>query len=95
MNLARSGFLMNEWKLERLDQQSPMPKRFKVNPLRDRRHRRWRAVEIPAINEVSLLQRNAPGPPSWKVGCERPQSAMSESGVRRRCGDPVAGSGPS
>lgn len=57
MNLGTVGFLMNEWKLERLDQRIAEAKGFKVNPLRmtvdtvD-----GERFEIPAINEVSLLR---------------------------------------
>jgi NAD+ kinase len=57
MNLGTVGFLMNEWRLERLEQRLAAAKAFKVLPLR-------MAVEtvdgeqfsIPAINEVSLLR---------------------------------------
>jgi NAD+ kinase len=57
MNLGTVGFLMNEWRLERLDQRLAAAKAFKVLPLR-------MTVEtvdgeqfsIPAINEVSLLR---------------------------------------
>lgn len=57
MNLGTVGFLMNEWRLERLDHRLSTAKAFKVNPLR-------MTVEtvdgerfsIPAINEVSLLR---------------------------------------
>lgn len=57
MNLGTVGFLMNEWRLERLEQRLDAAKLFKVNPLR-------MTVEtvdgeqfsIPAINEVSLLR---------------------------------------
>ncbi len=57
MNLGTVGFLMNEWRLERLEQRLDAAKPFKVNPLR-------MSVEtvdgeqfsIPAINEVSLLR---------------------------------------
>jgi len=57
MNLGTVGFLMNEWRLERLDQRLSAAKAFKVNPLRmlvdtvDGEH-----FSIPAINEVSLLR---------------------------------------
>jgi NAD+ kinase len=57
MNLGTVGFLMNEWRLERLDQRLETAKVFKVNPLRmnvatvDGEH-----FSIPAINEVSLLR---------------------------------------
>lgn len=57
MNLGTVGFLMNEWRLERLDQRLEKAKSFKVNPLRmtvdtvD-----GERFSIPAINEVSLLR---------------------------------------
>jgi NAD+ kinase len=57
MNLGTVGFLMNEWRLERLDQRLATAKHFKVNPLRmvvdtvD-----GEQFSIPAINEVSLLR---------------------------------------
>lgn len=57
MNLGTVGFLMNEWRLERLEQRIEAAKAFKVNPLRmtvdtvD-----GERFSIPAINEVSLLR---------------------------------------
>lgn len=57
MNLGTVGFLMNEWRLERLEQRLNAAKSFKVNPLRmtvdtvD-----GERFSIPAINEVSLLR---------------------------------------
>lgn len=57
MNLGTVGFLMNEWRLERLDQRIEKAKSFKVTPLRmtvdtvD-----GERFSIPAINEVSLLR---------------------------------------
>ncbi|CAH0355366.1 NAD kinase [soil metagenome] len=57
MNLGTVGFLMNEWRLERLDHRLNTAKAFKVNPLRmtvdtiD-----GEQFSIPAINEVSLLR---------------------------------------
>lgn len=57
MNLGTVGFLMNEWRLERLHQRLDAAKVFKVNPLRmtvdtiD-----GEQFSIPAINEVSLLR---------------------------------------
>ena len=57
MNLGTVGFLMNEWRLERLDQRLEKAKSFKVNPLRmtvdtvD-----GERFSIPAINEVSLFR---------------------------------------
>ena len=57
MNLGTVGFLMNEWNPKRLDERIARAKEFNVSPLRmeaetidgDR-------VELPAINEVSLLR---------------------------------------
>lgn len=57
MNLGTVGFLMNDWRLEGLDARLDRAKPFNVSPLRmiattvegDR-------VELPAINEVSLLR---------------------------------------
>jgi NAD+ kinase len=57
MNLGTVGFLMNEWRLERLDQRLGAAKPFKVNPLR--MHVTTvdgTDVSLPAINEVSLLR---------------------------------------
>ncbi|HBD20579.1 MAG TPA: NAD kinase [Arenimonas sp.] len=57
MKLGTVGFLMNEWRLERLDQRLDKAKSFKVHPLRmvvdtvD-----GEQFSIPAINEVSLLR---------------------------------------
>ncbi len=57
MNLGTVGFLMNEWRLERLEQRMQAAKPFKVTPLRmtvdtvD-----GERFSIPAINEVSLLR---------------------------------------
>ena len=57
MNLGTVGFLMNEWRLERLNQRIDDAKPFKVNPLRmtvdtvD-----GERFSIPAINEASLLR---------------------------------------
>ncbi len=57
MNLGTVGFLMNEWRMERLEQRVAAAKPFKVNPLRmvvdtvD-----GEQFSIPAINEVSLLR---------------------------------------
>jgi NAD+ kinase len=57
MNLGTVGFLMNEWRLERLEQRLAAAKAFKVLPLRmtvdtiD-----GERFSIPAINEVSLLR---------------------------------------
>ena len=57
INLGTVGFLMNEWRLERLEQRLNAAKSFKVHPLRmtvdtvD-----GERFSIPAINEVSLLR---------------------------------------
>ncbi|MBB3980754.1 NAD+ kinase [Sphingobium fontiphilum] len=57
INLGTVGFLMNEWRLDRLEQRMHEAKSFKVNPLRmtvdtvD-----GERFSIPAINEVSLLR---------------------------------------
>lgn len=57
MNLGTVGFLMNEWRLERLDQRLSAAKAFKVNPLRMVVHTvDGEQFSIPAINEVSLLR---------------------------------------
>jgi NAD+ kinase len=57
MNLGTIGFLMNEWRLDGLDERLARAKPFKVTPLTmvaetadgDK-------IELPAINEVSLLR---------------------------------------
>lgn len=57
MNLGTVGFLMNEWRLERLEQRIQAAKPFKVNPLR--MHVTTidgEDLSLPAINEVSLLR---------------------------------------
>jgi len=57
MNLGTVGFLMNEWRLERLDQRIEEAKSFKVNPLRMKvRTIGGEQYCLPAINEVSLLR---------------------------------------
>lgn len=57
MNLGTVGFLMNEWRLERLEQRIAAAKPFKVNPLRMQvRTIDGEEFSIPAINEVSLLR---------------------------------------
>lgn len=57
MNLGTVGFLMNEWRLERLDQRIDAAKAFKVNPLRmDVTTVSGDELSMPAINEVSLLR---------------------------------------
>ncbi|OYW85388.1 MAG: NAD kinase [Sphingobium sp. 32-64-5] len=57
MNLGTVGFLMNEWRLERLEQRIQAAKPFTVNPLR--MHVTTvggEDISLPAINEVSLLR---------------------------------------
>jgi NAD+ kinase len=57
MNLGTVGFLMNEWRLEGLDQRLDKAKAFKVNPLRMVATTvSGEQVTLPAINEVSLLR---------------------------------------
>lgn len=57
MNLGTVGFLMNEWRLERLDQRIAAAKPFKVNPLRMNAVTvDGQDISLPAINEVSLLR---------------------------------------
>jgi NAD+ kinase len=57
MNLGTVGFLMNEWRLEGLDQRLTRAKAFMVNPLRMRAMTvSGEQVTLPAINEVSLLR---------------------------------------
>ncbi|WP_336961091.1 NAD kinase [Sphingobium aquiterrae] len=57
MNLGTVGFLMNEWRLERLEQRLEAAKVYKVNPLRMRVETvDGERFSIPAINEVSLLR---------------------------------------
>jgi len=57
MNLGTVGFLMNEWRLERLDQRIDAAKAFKVNPLRmNVTTVSGDELSMPAINEVSLLR---------------------------------------
>ncbi|MBN8831469.1 MAG: NAD kinase [Sphingomonadales bacterium] len=57
MNLGTVGFLMNEWRLEGLDQRLARAKAFKVNPLRMRAMTvSGEQITLPAINEVSLLR---------------------------------------
>lgn len=57
MNLGTVGFLMNEWRLERLEQRIEAAKPFKVNPLRAKITTiGGESFSIPAINEVSLLR---------------------------------------
>ena len=57
MNLGTVGFLMNEWRLERLEQRISEAKAFKVNPLRMHVTTvSGEDISLPAINEVSLLR---------------------------------------
>lgn len=57
MNLGTVGFLMNEWRLDRLDQRIEAAKAFKVSPLRMHvKTISGEEVSLPAINEVSLLR---------------------------------------
>ncbi len=57
VNLGTVGFLMNEWRLERLDQRIDAAKAFKVNPLRmNVTTVSGDELSMPAINEVSLLR---------------------------------------
>jgi NAD+ kinase len=57
MNLGTVGFLMNEWRAERLDLRIERAKRFTVAPLRmDVETIDGERVSLPAINEVSLLR---------------------------------------
>lgn len=57
MNLGTVGFLMNEWNPKRLDDRIARAKTFKVSPLRmEAETIDGDKVELPAINEVSLLR---------------------------------------
>ncbi|MBT2185678.1 NAD kinase [Sphingobium nicotianae] len=57
MNLGTVGFLMNEWRLDGLDQRLDRAKVYKVNPLRMHATTvSGEQVTLPAINEVSLLR---------------------------------------
>ncbi|MGF7171211.1 NAD+ kinase [Sphingobium xanthum] len=57
MNLGTVGFLMNEWRLDGLDQRLDRAKAFKVNPLRMLATSvTGEQIALPAINEVSLLR---------------------------------------
>jgi NAD+ kinase len=57
MNLGTVGFLMNEWRLKRLDDRIERAKRFTVFPLRmEAETVDGESVTLPAINEVSLLR---------------------------------------
>ncbi|HWJ70825.1 MAG TPA: NAD kinase [Sphingobium sp.] len=57
MNLGTVGFLMNEWRLEGLDQRLERAKVYRVNPLRMIAATvTGEQIALPAINEVSLLR---------------------------------------
>ncbi|MEO5867526.1 MAG: NAD kinase [Sphingomonas sp.] len=57
MNLGTIGFLMNEWRLEALADRLAGSKPFKVSPLlMIAKTVGGQSVELPAINEVSLLR---------------------------------------
>jgi len=57
MNLGTVGFLMNDWSLDGLDQRLAAAKPFRVSPLRMRAETiDGEHIELPAINEVSLLR---------------------------------------
>lgn len=57
MNLGTVGFLMNEWRPDRLDDRIARAKAFNVSPLRmEAETIEGQRVELPAINEVSLLR---------------------------------------
>lgn len=57
MNLGTIGFLMNDWRLERLDERLGRTKPFRVSPLvMSARTVDGETLVLPAINEVSLLR---------------------------------------
>lgn len=57
MNLGTVGFLMNEWRPDRLFQRIKEAKRFQVSPLRmEAETVDGQIVSSPALNEVSLLR---------------------------------------
>ena len=57
MNLGTVGFLMNEWRPDRLDQRISRAKKFEVFALRmEAETIDGEIVSLPAINEVSLLR---------------------------------------
>jgi NAD+ kinase len=57
MNLGTVGFLMNEWQLEGLDDRLARAKPFRVSPLKMNAVTiHGEHLELPAINEVSLLR---------------------------------------
>jgi NAD+ kinase len=57
MNLGTLGFLMNDWSLDGLEHRIEKARPFRVSPLRMRAVTiEGEHVELPAINEVSLLR---------------------------------------
>ncbi|MBV9078836.1 MAG: NAD kinase [Methylobacteriaceae bacterium] len=57
LNLGTVGFLMNEWRREGLDDRIAAAKAFRVTPLSmTARTTAGETVQLPAINEVSLLR---------------------------------------
>jgi NAD+ kinase len=56
MNLGTIGFLMNDWRLEGLDERLARAKPFKVSPLKMTPRIVGERFELPAINEVSFLR---------------------------------------
>ena len=57
MNLGTVGFLMNEWRAEGIHERIARAKRFSVSPLRMIAETiDGQRIELPAINEVSLLR---------------------------------------
>ena len=57
MNLGTIGFLMNDWRLEGLDERLARAKPFKVSPLAMHAvNAEGEHFELPAINEVSFLR---------------------------------------
>jgi NAD+ kinase len=57
MNLGTIGFLMNDWRLEGLDERLARAKPFKVSPLAmSAVNAEGERFELPAINEVSFLR---------------------------------------
>lgn len=57
MNLGTVGFLMNEWRAEGIDERIARAKCFSVSPLRMVAETiDGQRIELPAINEVSLLR---------------------------------------
>jgi NAD+ kinase len=57
MNLGTVGFLMNDWRLEGLDARLDRAKPYRISPLRMSAVTvHGEHIELPAINEVSLLR---------------------------------------